>query len=317
VGFGVAAHDAASAAGWRTLQGIGLAGTYMPGLKALTDLVPARLQSRTIAFYTSCFGIGSAMSFYLAGALTNAFGWRWAFVLAGGGPLLALVVIAVALPPVPPSRQAVTGRLWDFRPVLRNRAALGYMLAYAAHNVELFAFRTWVVAFLVYVLARHGQDAPPLGLEVTTIGALLNLASLPASVTGNEVAERLGRRRTLAVVMLASAGLASVLGFSAAWSVWAVLGLLVVYSFTVMADSATITAGAVAAARTHQRGTTMAVHSVLGFSGAAVGPLLFGAVLDVAGGGASLRGWGAAFLSMGVVVALGPLAVWSRRGRQS
>jgi MFS family permease len=211
----------------------------------------------------------------------------------------------------------VTGRLWDVRPVLRNRAALGYTLAYAAHNAELFAFRTWVVGFLTYVLVRHEHDAAPFGLEVTTIAAFLNLASLPASVTGNEVAERLGRRRTLAIVMLASAGVASVLGFSAAWSVWAVLGALVVYSFTVMADSATITAGTVAAARPHQRGTTMAVHSVLGFTGAAVGPLLFGAVLDAAGGSASLRGWGVAFLSMGVVVALGPLAVWSLRDRQS
>ena len=32
----------------------------------------------------------------------------------------------------------------DFRPVFRNRKAVGYMLAYGGHCWELFAFRTWL-----------------------------------------------------------------------------------------------------------------------------------------------------------------------------
>jgi hypothetical protein len=51
----------------------------------------------------------------------------------------------------------------------------------------------------------------------------------------------------------------------------------------------------------------MAVHSFIGFSGAFVGPIVFGGVLDLAGGGA--LSWGLAFLSSGLAVALGPVAI--------
>jgi len=43
----------------RFLQGVGLAGTYMPGLKALSDHVEGSRQSRYVAFYTASFGIGT------------------------------------------------------------------------------------------------------------------------------------------------------------------------------------------------------------------------------------------------------------------
>jgi MFS family permease len=49
-----------------------------------------------------------------------------------------------------------------------------------------------------------------------------------------------------------------------------------------------------------QRGATLAVHSILGFSGGVVGPLVVGLVLDAAGGTNSYLGWGFAFLAMGM-----------------
>lgn len=53
----------------------------------------------------------------------------------------------------------------------------------------------------------------------------------------------------------------------------------------------------------------MAVHSLIGFVGAFIGPVLFGIVLDTAGGQESTLAWGLAFTTMGLVVALGPVAV--------
>jgi MFS family permease len=53
----------------------------------------------------------------------------------------------------------------------------------------------------------------------------------------------------------------------------------------------------------------MAFQSLIGFAGAFVGPLVVGLVLDLTGGGASNWSWWAAFCSMGLVVALGPLFV--------
>ena len=64
----------------------------------------------------------------------------------------------------------------------------------------------------------------------------------------------------------------------------------------------------------------MAVHSPIGLIGAFAGPLAFGAVLDLSGGGATggetIHSWGLAFLFSGpVMVALGTGAL-AVRGRE-
>jgi MFS family permease len=52
-GFANFADGLASGLGWWWLAGLGLAGTYMPGLKALTDRLPVAVQARGSAFYTA------------------------------------------------------------------------------------------------------------------------------------------------------------------------------------------------------------------------------------------------------------------------
>jgi MFS family permease len=84
IGFGWVAEGFWSATWFRALAGFGLAGTYMPGLKALTDHIGPAQQNRGVAFYTASFSIGSSLSFLLAGEIDAWLGWRWAFALSGG-----------------------------------------------------------------------------------------------------------------------------------------------------------------------------------------------------------------------------------------
>ena len=87
---------------------------------------------------------------------------------------------------------------------------------------------------------------------------------------------------------------------------WLVL-ICIVYSLFVQGDSAALHTGVVQMADPKRRGTTMAVQSLMGFACAFVGPLTVGAVLDAVGGGKTILSWGAAFMTMGFVVALGPV----------
>ena len=64
------------------------------------------------------------------------------------------------------------------------------------------------------------------------------------------------------------------------------LALIVLYSMLVMAESATLTAGLVAAAPGELRGAAMGLYSLIGFGGGMLGPVVFGAALDAAGGAA-------------------------------
>ena len=308
LGYGLAADGFVSASLWRCLQGIGLAGTYMPGLKALTDIAPARLRSRFVSFYTASFGVGASVSIFLAGWLEPSIGWRHVFIVCAAGPALAFLLVWVVLPAKAAGAWSAS-RWLNFRPVFSNRPALGFTLGYAAHNAELFGFRTWVVAFLVFSQSMQSEGAIGLLYSAATIAAIINLAGLPASIITNEIAGRCGRVATLVVAMSLSAGVAVALGFSATAPFWWVLLLLVMYGFMITADSATLTAGLVDAAEPSYRGATMAVHSMLGFVGSFIGPVVFGLVLDLAGGESKSSAWGMAFTAMALTVLLGPVAL--------
>ena len=89
-GFGLLVEGVKSAALLQLAAGAGIAGTYMPGLRALTDNVEgARAQSRAVAFYTAVFGLGTSLSILLSGSMAESFGWRSAFVLGAAGPVVA------------------------------------------------------------------------------------------------------------------------------------------------------------------------------------------------------------------------------------
>ncbi len=309
LGFAVFASGTWSASFWRLLQGVGLAGTYMPGLKALTDVLPERLQSRGTAFYTSSFGVGASLSYYLSGVLSESLGWQWTYALLAIGPVAAFVMAMLVFESRPPGENRPSTRLLDFRPVFANRAALGFTLAYTVHNAELFAFRSWIVAFLVFSQSQQLPGALGAGVSAATIAALLNLLGMPSSVITNELAARIGRQRTIIGVMLASALVGTAFGFSSTIVFWLVLLLAVAHAVTITADSATITAGVIKAADSRYKGTTMAMYSVVGFVGAFLGPIIFGAVLDLSGGERQPQAWGLAFASMAAVLMLGPLAV--------
>jgi MFS family permease len=295
--FALLAEGVVTAALFQALIGAGLGGTYMPGLKALTDRVGGARQGRYIAFYTATFGIGTSLSLLLAGWLGSLFTWRWTFALLASGPAMADILIFRGLRPQPPVAVGERQVLRRMGEVLRDQSVRGYILGYFAHCWELFGLRSWMVAFLVfsYGLARTGH---PL-LSPTEAAAAINLLGLPASILGNEAAGRLGRARYVALVMMASGSLAWLAGFSSGWPWWIILLILAVYNVSITADSAALTAGLVTATPAANRGSAMAVYSFLGFGGGFAAPMVFGAVLDLAGGKANSPAWGFAFASLG------------------
>ena len=316
LGFALMTSGFWSAFVFRVISGIALAGTYMPGLKLLSNhlrhTAGDKDQSRAVAFYTSSFGIGTAISFYLSGVVETALDWHWAFGLASLGPAAAIAVTFLAFPRQDPEQtDRPPTHLLDFRPVFQCRAAMGYVLAYTAHTFELFAFRAWGVTYLVFAAATGPTGN--MGWSATAIVAVINLLGLPSSVLGNELSRRFGRHRIITIVMLSSAVLACVLGISADWPYWVVVSLALLYGVTITGDSASITAGVVAAAPKGYQGATMAVHSCIGFIGAFSGPLMFGVMLDLASptgiGGETVASWGWAFAFTALIVALGPLAL--------
>ena len=112
---------------------------------------------------------------------------------------------------------------------------------------------------------------------------------------------RLGRQRLVRLAMTACVVCAAGIGFLGARS----------YP---LAAALVLTAGAAGSADPRRRGATLALHSMAGYAGGFVGPIMIGWILDLAGGMSPI-GWGLAFLHVAVITLLGQLAFVALRPR--
>jgi MFS family permease len=295
LGFALLAQGVWSGALFQIVAGAGLSGTYMPGLKALTDRVKGSNQPRYIAFYTATFGIGTSISLLLAGALSHSFSLHLAMAFLALGPLLAALLMMVAIEPHHPAPQASHRTWWpQWGPVLRQEQSRRFVLGYAVHCWELFGARSWMVAFFAFAFGLSQSGGSP--ISPTEATAAINMLGLFSSVMGNEMAGRIGRIRFIRRVMLVSAGLCLLAGFSSSWPWWLCLIAVGLYFTMVMADSSALTAGLIAVTDPARQGATLAVYSLLGFGSGFIAPMVFGWVLDLNQG--SPMGWALAFISL-------------------
>jgi MFS family permease len=314
LGFGFAASGFYSAIFFQSVLGVGVAATYMPGLRILSDRVSGPNQSRYIAFYTSFFGIGTALSLAIAGMVAPLWGWPAAFMVSALGPLAAgiSVFFMIDAKRAPRHGEAFSWRtlfpVSAWRKVLAIRAAAGYTAGYFVHCLELFGSRAWMVAFLAFSAGLHAGEAT-FPWQLPAIAAVVNLVSVPASIVGNEIALRIGRQKWITIAMAGSGSFGILLGFSAPWFWAVVLAIMIVYGMLVMAESATMTAGLIAVAPPELRGAAMGLYSLVGFGGGMLGPMVYGVALDAAGGAGSPQAWIAGYAAIGLGCLAAPLVV--------
>ena len=293
----------------RLLSGIALAGVHMPGLKLLAERTEGRSRARGSAVYTASYSLGAAASFFIAGAADSAFGWRGAFAISGMAPLFA--VWTVALLPAASVSAPTVAFSFDLRPLLRNRALMAYVLAFAGNIWEVSAVRAWFVAYLAWTLAQpHNQLHVP---DPAVISGLASLVGFPAAIIVAEFALRWGLR-AIVTTCLVSVAVLLTLAATTGGSGILILPLLVTAQIASLADASALASGAVATADPARRGTALALFAFVGYTAAFIGPVAVGVALDAFGGAGSSTGWTAAFATM----ALGSTAAaWAMRGART
>ena len=288
------------------LVGAGLAGTYMPGLQILNARLNDTDRLRLLPYYTSAFGIGTGLSFFVMGWLYTHADWQTAFFCAAAGSLVAGGLVGLLVRPAPITRQVDQPRRHplDFRPAFKNAAAMKYIYSYGAHNFELFAFRGWLFAYLIFAASYYQIKLSSAWLS--GLISLMALMGMVASVYGAKLCLAHGRARMISRFGLASFLMALIFSLSGYVNFTAVLICAGLYNITIMFDSASLTAGTVSKARSEDRGATLAVHSMIGFCGSALGAPAAGLILDLSGGEMALFAWSATLAAMG----LGSGLVW-------
>ena len=315
LGFAFFADGFWGALFFRALAGIGWAGAYMPGLKSIADPLTGVAQSRAVAWHAAGVGIAGAASFALAGLCDALVGPSFAFLVAGLAATGAFAIAMLTLPDAPPPKSAAPRGLLDFRPVLANRRAMAWIAGYTVHTLEMAVLRAWAVAFLT---ASFLIQTPPDWLPgPTVLFTLAGLVGIATSLAGNRLAESLGRDRIVAIAMLSGAALSLVAGFAFGASPWVVLLFVFLWNAAIYLDSSALTAGTVQAADPALRGATMGLHSMFGYAGGFVGPLLAGVMLDWAGG-EGVAAWGIAFGHVAFIMVAGFAVLrWLGNGAES
>ncbi|HTY67949.1 MAG TPA: MFS transporter [Alphaproteobacteria bacterium] len=188
---------------WRFMQGLLLPPIFAVTIAYISEEFSGTEAVTVTGIFTSGSSIGGFLGRFLTGVLTEAFGWRTAFMILAALTLLCAAGVVVLLPREQRFVRAENLRR-SFRQMLRhlrNRRLLG---TFGIGFSVLFSF----VAIFTYVNFRLA--APPFNLSSAALGAIFVTYLLGAAVTpwiGHAV-QRLGRRAIAFVtVVIWAAGL--------------------------------------------------------------------------------------------------------------
>ncbi len=310
--FALLARDFLSALIFHTLLGLSLGGTYTTGIMIIADQYQTGKRGLAVGAFIASTSCGYALSLMVSGFALPLGGYPLSFLLTCLGPMLAWGVSRFTLRHTVvsvPSRRV--GQKFT-REVLGNRKALLLIGGYTFHNWELQGMWVWTPAFMAACLSAAGAAGLRAVGSGANIVALFHLMGLAASLSMGIMSDKLGRAR----VMLILAAVSMACSFTFGWTLGLPLSLIIavglIYAFSSLGDSPILSAALTEEMEPSFLGAALGLRSFLGFGGAAIAPLAFGAVLDWSnpflGGQRQYLSWGWAFSLLG----LGGLgAVWT------
>ncbi len=314
--FALYAHDFTSAMILRALTGIGMGGTYMPGLKLVSERFEPHERGRAIGIYVGSLVLGASLSLAITGWLTDMTGWRMAFMFCSGGVALgALLSFRVFNNYIPVTHATTTGGFTS--EVVRNRPALLMILGYAAHMWEMYGMRSWLAPFMTAAFIGWGvETGRATGYAATVAAIMVGIGAFSTAITGT-ISDRFGRTATVTLVMLSSALLSFTFGWLINTSIWLTLLVGLIYGYLIVAESPVFSTGLTELVAPAYLGAAMGMQSLIGYTMGMISPTVFGWALDTFKGWQPLPGingeWGIAFGCLGLGALSGPIFMWLLR----
>ena len=305
------AWSVASLMVFRFLIGVGVGGEAPVAQAVLSEIIPANVRAKYIAFMEGFWAVGFVISGVIAYTVLPIAGWRWVFVVVG---LLSLVVFWVRRSLLKSPRwladqgrfaeaEAVMKRIEDGveaasgaklpapKPFLaetmletRNPLAVVFSRFYLRANV--MAFTMWFFALLGFygltswlaiILGQHGFSV------VKSIGfiTLITVGGIPGFYGAALLLERIGRKPTTALYLFLSAVMAFVYGHSETTTMLFISGF--VMQFFMFGMWSCLYAYTPELYPTRARSTGAGLASAFGRVGAITGPIVVGYIIGAVG----------------------------------
>jgi MFS family permease len=277
----------------RFLTGFFLAGVYPPAMKMIATWFKGQ-RGLAIGTIVGALTIGKATP-YLVHALPDA-GVTSVILTASAGAVIAAVLVAVGFSEGPypfAPRPFSWGLVRSVAAVREWRLATG---GYLGHMFELYAFWTWIPAFLAASVMESNPGTDNSGIVSLIVFGTIAMGGAGA-VWGGIVADRTSRERLVTIALAVSGACCLVAGFFFGASLLLLAPLALVWGFFVVADSAQFSALVTESVPGHAVGTALTIQTSLGF-------LLTMVTIQGLPMVASRIGWQWSF----VLLALGPIA---------
>ena len=294
----VVVHSTALLLSMRFLTGAGLALVYPPTVRLLTAWFPQR-RGLVVGIAVGALTIGSFTPHLFTGGLP----WRSVVLVASalaflGIPLISLVPVPPALP------RAARFDLRAVPRVLANRNVLLADTGYWGHMWELYAVWAWGPVFYAASLEASHTSAPS-GVIVFIAFGIVGAAGC---VVAGYIADRIGRATVAAAAMAVSGATSLCIGFSFGANPFLVSLLLIIWGFSVVADSAQFSAAITELSPSHYIGTALTLQMGVGFLITMLTIWLVGAIEPHSG-------WRMAFMLLSAGPAIGVAAMIALRAR--
>ena len=296
----------------RFVAGPCLVGVYVPGIRIVSEYFARGERGRAVGLFISAFHLGIALSLAVMSLLLPHFGWRTAYLIAGGlaftGVVLAHVLLRPGIGELP---DAPKSSGWLSLEPLRSKGLVLITAGYAFHAWELYVIRVWLPPFLAAVLLARGMGPTQAAASGAGAAAIMLAMGAAGPFLGGLLSDRIGRTAAGIVLLSVSGAISFLIGWMTHASWGMLLGLGTVYGFASAADSAIYSTGVTELADPGMIGSAQAFHTFFGYGAAVLGPIVCGRMLDLAPPGIS---WGLGFSTAGVAAILGVIAlVWLKR----
>ncbi len=198
----------------RSLIGVGEAGFGGVAPTLISDLFPKERRGRMLAYFYVAIPVGSALGFLLGGFVGEHWGWRQAFLVAGGpGVVLGLLALFMA----EPARGAGDGvaraehrfELRSTGVLLRTPSFVHTTLGLSAMTFALGGMAYWMPTFF------HRERGLPLDEANTLFGGMTVVSGLVGTFAGGWLGDWLLKRTPKAYLLVSGWGMLAGVPFAA------------------------------------------------------------------------------------------------------